>query len=114
MDILINKIDSKHDTLADKTTKIESNLTYTKEELTELFNSLERSEKELNVRINAIEKLLTDSIKSVDVELTKKIKLVEDSTGSILQTKWMGMGMIAFATWALSNIESLKKLFGAS
>lgn len=115
MDGLINKIDSQHDILVDKTTKIESNLSYTKDELKELYYSLEKSEKELNERVNMLAKLLGDDIRNVDSTLSSRIGTLETSvekkTSSLLQTKWMAMGVLAAITWLVSNLESVKKFF---
>ena len=111
MDKLINKIDSQHDVLIDKTTKTESNLTFTKEELTNLYTSLEKTEKEISDRINSIERLLSEEIKNINIDLSSRIDKQEKLTGNLSNMKMMILGMIALVTWLASNLDFIKKIF---
>jgi chromosome segregation ATPase len=111
MDTVINKIDSQHDILVDKTTKIESNLSFTKEELTELYVSLEKSEKELRERINSIEKLISQEIKTLDTVIDKRISNIENKTVNLVETKWITVGILAAITWLISNQDLIIKIF---
>jgi ElaB/YqjD/DUF883 family membrane-anchored ribosome-binding protein len=111
MDTVINKIDSQHDILVDKTTKIESNLSFTKEELTELYVSLEKSEKELRERINSIEKLISQEIKTLDTVIDKRISNIENKTVNLVETKWITVGILAAITCLISNQDLIIKIF---
>jgi hypothetical protein len=111
LDAVIEKIDSQHDSLIDKTTKIEANLVYTKEELSELYSSLEQTEKGISDRINTIEKLLSDDINSLNVNLSNRISKQEDKTGDLVNTKWLLWGGGTAVLWIVSNLEFVKKVF---
>lgn len=108
MDVLINKMDSQHDILIDKTIKVESTLSYQKEELSGLCASLEKTEKEINERISSIEKLLSNEIRSVNVELSARIEKQESVTGNLNQTKMIITGIVLLLGWMISNIEFIK------
>ncbi len=110
MDDLINKIDTQYDSLVDKTTKVESNLSFNKEEISDLYRSLEQSGKELSHKINSVEKLLLDEIKAINITLNSRLDKQETTTHGILETKWMLGGVVAFATWIFSNFDSVKKI----
>jgi hypothetical protein len=110
LDSVIEKIDSQHDSLIDKTTKIEANLIYTKEELSELYSSLEQTEKGISNRISAIEKLLSEEITNLNQDLTDRIVKQENKTGELLQIKWLVWGGGAVILWLLSNSELVKKI----
>lgn len=111
LDSVIEKIDSQHDSLIDKTTKIEANLIYTKEELSELYTSLEQTEKGISERINAIEKLLSTEIYNLNHDLNDRISKQEDKTGNLMQAKWLLWGGAAVVLWAISNFDTVKKVF---
>jgi DNA anti-recombination protein RmuC len=108
---VIDKIDTQHTTLLDKTTKIEYNLFSTKDELEDLYKILEDSEKNISSRINAIEKLLTDDINSMNKTLTDRVDKNEAKTVDLLQYKWLLWGGGVVVLWILSNIDMLKKIF---
>ena len=111
LDSVIGKIDSQHDSLIDKTTKIEANLIYTKEELSELYVSLEQTEKGISDRINAIEKLLSSEIYNLNHDLGDRIAKQEEKTSELFQTKWLLWGGATVVLWAISNFETVKKAF---
>lgn len=111
MDDLINKIDSQHDLLIDKTTKIESNLSYTKEELSELYNSMEKSEKLINDRIESIEKLISVRIDDVNTSLSKRIADQETETKGIKEKVLIGSGAVVLLAFIVTNYENIKKVF---
>jgi chromosome segregation ATPase len=111
LDSVIEKIDSQHDSLIDKTTKIEANLIYTKEELSELYVSLEQTERGISDRINAIEKLLSSEIYNLNHDLGDRIAKQEEKTSELFQTKWLLWGGAAVVLWAISNFETVKKAF---
>lgn len=111
LDAVIEKIDSQHDSLLDKTTKIEANLIYTKEELSELYSSLEQTEKGISDRINTIEKMLTGEIENLNCNLGERITKQEEKTGDLLQAKWLLWGGGAVVLWVVSNLEFVKKTF---
>jgi DNA anti-recombination protein RmuC len=108
---VIDKIDTQHTTVLDKTTKIEYNLLSTKDELEDLYKILEDSEKNISSRINAIEKLLTDEINSMNKTLTDRVDRNEAKTVDLLQYKWLLWGGGVVVLWILSNIDMLKKIF---
>lgn len=105
MEVLIGKVDTQYETLVDKTSKIESNLSYTKEELTELYDLLTQTEKEIHQKIEAVEKAL---IKDIDDSNTKIDKLQEE-TGDLSQSKWMMLGGSGVILWLLSHTDFVKK-----
>lgn len=105
MEVLIEKVDTQYETLVDKTSKIESNLSYTKEELTELYDLLTQTEKEIHQKIEAVEKAL---IKDIDDSNTKIDKLQEE-TGDLSQSKWMMLGGSGVILWLLSHTDLAKK-----
>lgn len=111
MDDLINKIDSHHDILIDKTTKIESRLSYTKEELAELYNSIESSEKMINDRIQSIENLVSIKIDSVNSNLSKRLDYQEKETSEIKGKIMMGSGVVAILAFIFTNYDNIKKAF---
>lgn len=106
MEVLIEKVDSQYDTLVDKTSKIESNLTYTKEELAELYTLLTHTEQTIHEKIKQVEDAITRDITGID----KRIEKLEDKTGSLLQSKWSILGGGAVVLWLFSNIDIVKKL----
>jgi hypothetical protein len=111
LDAVIEKIDSQHDSLIDKTTKIEANLVYTKEELSELYSALEQTERGISDRINSIDKILTDELNNFNKDLGDRISKQEEKTGSLLQTKWLLWGGGTVILWMFSNLEIVKKIF---
>lgn len=111
MDVVISKIDAQHDLLIDKTTKVESTLSFTKEELSNLCTSLEKSEREISERINSIERLLSDEIKSINTELTSRLDKQETITEGLSNMKIIFFGVIAVITFVSTNMEFIKKLF---
>ena len=111
MDVVISKIDAQHDLLIDKTTKVESTLSFTKEELSNLCASLEKSEREISERINSIERLLSDEIKSINTELTSRLDKQETITEGLSNMKIIFFGVIAVITFVSTNMEFIKKLF---
>ncbi len=106
MEVLIEKVDSQYDTLVDKTSKIESNLTYTKEELAELYTLLTRTEQKIHEKIKQVEDAITRDITDID----KRIAKLEDKTGGLLESKWSILGGGAVVLWLFSNIDIVKKL----
>lgn len=108
---VIDKIDTQHTAVLDKTTKIEYNLLSTKDELEDLYKILEDSEKNISSRINAIEKLLTDEINSMNKTLTERVDKADAKTGDLLQYKWLVWGGGVVVLWLVSNIELVKKIF---
>ena len=108
---VIDKIDTQHTTVLDKTTKIEYNLLSTKSELEDLYKILEDSEKNISNRINAIEKLLTEEINSMSKTLTDRVDKTEAKTVDLLQYKWLLWGGGAVILWLASHIELAQKLF---
>jgi len=110
MDVVINKIDSQHDILIDKTTKVESTLSFTKEELVNLYTSFEQTEKEISERINSIERLLTEEIKTINHDLSVRLDKQEKITGNLSNIKMMALGMIALVTWLASNLDFIKNV----
>ena len=106
MEVLIEKVDSQYDTLVDKTSKIESNLTYTKEELSELYALLTHTEQKIHEKIKHVEDAITRDISGID----KRIEKLEDKTGSLLESKWTILGGGAVVLWLFSNIDIVKKL----
>lgn len=111
MDDLINKIDSQHDILLDKTTKIESNLFYTKEELSELYSSIEIGEKKINDRIQAIENLVSARIDSVNSTLSKRLDYQEKETSDMKGKIMMGSCIVAILAFIFTNYDNIKKVF---
>ena len=111
MDVVISKIDAQHDLLIDKTTKVESTLSFTKEELSNLCASLEKSEREICERINSIERLLSNEIKSINTELTSRLDKQETITEGLSNMKIIFFGVIAVITFVSTNMEFIKKLF---
>ena len=110
MDVVINKIDSQHDILIDKTTKVESTLSFTKEELVNLYTSFEQTEKEISERINSIERLLTEEIKTINHDLSVRLDKQEKITGNLSNIKMMALGMIALVTLLASNLDFIKNV----
>ena len=110
MDVVINKIDSQHDILIDKTTKVESTLSFTKEEFVSLYTSFEQTEKEISERINSIERLLTEEIKTINHDLSVRLDKQEKITGNLSNIKMMALGMIALVTWLASNLDFIKNV----
>ena len=108
---VIDKIDTQHTTVLDKTTKIEYNLLSTKNELEDLYKILEDSEKNISSRINAIEKLLTEEINSMNKTLTDRVDKNEAKTGDLIQYKWLLWGGGAVILWLVSHMELAQKLF---
>lgn len=111
MDVVIGKIDLQHDTLIDKTTKVESNVTFTKEEITNLYDSLAKTEKELSDRISSIERLLSDEMKTMNDGFNERLNKQEEITGGLSNMKMMILGMVALVSWLASNLDFIKKLF---
>lgn len=111
MDLLIDKIDSQHDLIVNKTNTIETNLLFTKDELAELYNSLNHTEKQLSDRISSIENILSEKIKSINDDINTRLKIQETFTTSLKDIKLLGTGLLMFIAWLISNIESIKKLF---
>lgn len=111
LDSVIEKIDSQHDSLIDKTTKIEANLIYTKEELSELYAALEQTEKGISERITAIEKILSTEIYNLNQDLGGRLTKQEEKTSNLFQLKWLLWGGGAVILWIFSNFDVLKKIF---
>ena len=111
MDDLINKIDSQHDIQLDKTIKIESSLSYTKEELSGLYSSIEIGEKKINDRIQAIENLVSVRIDSIDSTLSKRLDDQEKETSDIKGKIMMGSGVVAILAFIFTNYDNIKKAF---
>ena len=111
MDVVINKIDSQYDILIDKTTKVESNLSFTKEELSNLYTSLEKTEKEISERINSIERLLSEEIKTINNDLTARLDKQEEITNGLGNIKIIIFGVVAVITFISTNLDFIKKIF---
>lgn len=111
MDALISKIDSQHVVLVDKTTKIESNLSYTKEELSDLYLTLEKTEKIISERINSIEILLSKEIDTIQTKVDQKFKSQDASIFSLLEIKSLAVGGVIVIGWALTHLEIVKSFF---
>jgi len=111
MDALIAKIDSQHNILVDKTTKIESNLLYTKEELSDLYITLEKTEKVISDRINSIEELLSKEIDTIQTKVDQKFKSQDASIFSLIELKSIGVGGVLVIGWVLSHLEIVKSFF---
>jgi asparagine synthetase A len=111
MDSLITKIDSQHGILVDKTTKIESNLSYTKEELSELYETLEKTEKTITERINSIERLLSKEIETIQDKVDQKFKSQDASIFSLTEMKSIAVAGLVVIGWVLSHLETVKSFF---
>lgn len=111
MDTLISKIDSQHNILVDKTTKIESNISFTKEELSDLYSSLEKTERGITERINSIERLLSKEIETIQTKVDQKFKSQDASIFSLIELKSIGVGGVLVIGWVLSHLEIVKSFF---
>jgi len=111
MEVVINKIDSQHDILIDKTTKTELNYSLTKEELFNLYNSLEKTEREISERLSSIERLLFEKIDKVDSDLSTRLDKQEEVTGGLSNIKIIFFGIIAVITFLSTNLDFIKKIF---
>ena len=111
MDALIAKIDYQHNILVDKTTKIESNLSYTKEELSDLYITLEKAEKVISDRISSIEELLSKEIDTIQTKVDQKFKSQDASIFSLIELKSIGVGGVLVIGWVLSHLEIVKSFF---
>ena len=91
----------------DKTTKIEVNLTNTKDELSQLYRTLEKTKQDISAKIDNVEKMLSDEID----ELSKDLSKAEEQTVDLFKYKWLAFGGGTVVLWVFSNIEAIKKLF---
>ena len=107
MEILIQKVDSQYETLVDKTSKIDYNFSGTKDELEDLYEMLTVTEKQINQKIDSIEKSLEQKIDTTQLRITT----LEAETGSLLESKWKILGGGAVIMWIISNLEFIKKIF---
>ena len=107
MEILIQKVDTQYETLVDKTSKIDYNFSGTKDELEDLYEMLTVTEKQINQKIDSIEKSLEQKIVSAEV----RVATLETETGSLLESKWKILGGGAVIMWIFSNFDIVKKLF---
>lgn len=107
MEVLIEKVDTQYETLVDKTSKIESNLSYTKEELQELYQLLTQTERTINDKIDSVEKALN---KDIDQDKLR-LNALEEKTEDLLQSKWTIAGATGVVLWIISNIDFVKKIF---
>jgi len=111
MDVVITKIDTQHDLLIDKTSRVESTMSFTKEELSNLYLAIEKTEREISDRINSIERLLSAEIKSNNIELSDRLEKQEEITNGLGNIKIIIFGALAIVTFISTNIEFIKKLF---
>ena len=111
MDVVITKIDTQHDLLIDKTSRVESTMSFTKEELSNLYLAIEKTEREISDRINSIERLLSAEIKSNNIELSDRLEKQEEITSGLGNIKIMIFGALAVVTFISTNIEFIKKIF---
>ena len=111
MDVVITKIDAQHDLLIDKTSRVESTMSFTKEELANLYLSIEKTEREISDRILSIERLLSAEIKSNNIELSDRLERQEEITSGLGNIKIIIFGVLAVVTFISTNIEFIKKLF---
>lgn len=111
MDSLITKIDSQHGILVDKTTKIESNLSFTKEELSDLYSSLEKTERGITERINSIERLLSKEIETIQDKVDQKFKSHDASIFSLTEVKSIAVAGVVVIGWVLSHLDTVKSFF---
>ena len=111
MDVVITKIDAQHDLLIDKTSRVESTTSFTKEELANLYLSIEKTEREISDRILSIERLLSAEIKSNNIELSDRLERQEEITSGLGNIKIIIFGVLAVVTFISTNIEFIKKLF---
>ena len=111
MDVVITKIDTQHDLLIDKTSRVESTMSFTKEELSNLYLAIEKTEREISDRINSIERLLSAEIKSNNIELSDRLEKQEEITSGLGNIKIIIFGVLAAVTFISTNIEFIKKLF---
>ena len=111
MDVVITKIDAQHDLLIDKTSRVESTMSFTKEELANLYLSIEKTEREISDRILSIERLLSAEIKSNNIELSDRLERQEEITSGLGNIKIIIFGVLAVVTFISTNIEFIKKIF---
>ena len=111
MDVVITKIDAQHDLLIDKTSRVESTTSFTKEELANLYLSIEKTEREISDRILSIERLLSAEIKSNNIELSDRLERQEEITSGLGNIKIIIFVVLAVVTFISTNIEFIKKLF---
>lgn len=111
LEMVINKIDSQHDSLLSDTSKIQYNLTDTKQELEELYVKIEDSNKTINSKIEALELRLNKEIENLNKSLTNRVEKNETTVADLLKSKWLVWGGGFVAVWVVSNIDLLKKIF---
>jgi len=111
MDVVINKIDAQHDLLIDKTTRADTAILFTKEELATLYTAIEKSEKDIAERINSIEKLLSDEMQLINTDLTSRLDKQEIVTSGLSNIKVIIFGAFAAITFIATNLDTIKKLF---
>ena len=86
-------------------------MSFTKEELSNLYSAIEKTEREISDRINSIERLLSAEIKSNNIELSDRLEKQEEITSGLGNIKIIIFGVLAAVTFISTNIEFIKKLF---
>ena len=104
MEILIDKVDTQYETLVDKTSRIESNLSYTKDELEELYELLTQTEQRIREKIASVENTLNNDIE----EMGERVDVLEVDSKDLLKNRWMLAGGMSAVLWIVSQLDSVK------
>lgn len=104
MEILIDKVDTQYETLVDKTSRIESNLSYTKDELEELYELLTQTEQRIREKIASVENTLNNDIE----EVGERVDVLEVDSKDLLKNRWMLAGGMSAVLWIVSQLDSVK------
>jgi len=112
MDRVIEKIETQHEVLFNKTSSvIDEKFNSTKDEVSELYETIENTKKLINDRVESIEQILRSEIKEVDTTLTTHKKEYDEYVGKINNLVY-GIGAVAlFIGWIVTNIDFVKKIF---
>lgn len=108
---VIDTIDEQHDTLLTKTTETNTNLVNTKEELSDLYDTLKKTETDFTTKINNLEHNLRSHINAINANLSTRIEKVETNSNDFTKSKWILFGGAGVVLWLFSNIELVKKIF---
>jgi len=104
MEVLIDKVDTQYEALVDKTSRIESNFSHTKDELEELYELLTQTEQRIREKIDSVENTLNNDIE----EMSERVDVLEVDSKDLLKNRWMLAGGISAVLWIVSQLDSVK------
>lgn len=113
MDSLILKIENQQDKISEKTGDlIEQKVKCAQEELSDLYDNLQKVENNIHSRINSIENILLTEIKKIGKDLNDHINDENTLLKRADKLKYILVGAIAIFIWVIKNFDVIEKVFG--